>query len=110
MKQTKEFGIGDYFFSSKLRRKNSKLRRKNSDNEDWQLGLRFDNNQNKKYIINKCFHLLIFQRMDPSTESIPDPEESGRRMGQVEDVASRLITQIGSQHSWVTNHVSKLRS
>lgn len=48
--------------------------------------------------------------MDPSTESIPDPEESGRRMGQVEDVASRLITQIGSQHSWVTNHVSKLRS
>lgn len=47
--------------------------------------------------------------MDPSTESIADPEESARRMSQDGDIASHLITQIGSQHSWVTNHVSKLR-
>lgn len=68
--------------------------------------------KNKKYIINnrfKHFHLLIFQRLDPSTESVADPEEGARRMGPVGDVASHLITQIGSQNSWVTNCVSKLR-
>lgn len=68
--------------------------------------------KNKKYIINKCFkcfHLLILQRLDPSTESVADPEEGARRMGQVGDVPSHLITQIGSQNSWVTNHASKFR-
>lgn len=47
--------------------------------------------------------------MDPSRESIADPDKSARRMARVGSVARRLITQIGSQHSEVTNHVSKLR-
>lgn len=55
------------------------------------------------------FSLTHFPKDGSKHRIYEDTEERIRRKGQVGDVASRLITLIGSQHSWVTNRVSKLR-